>query len=555
MDRRLFLQNTLSGIFSNNGQQALPVRPAIAAGLEKYSGPWDREAASHLLRRAMNGFRKEDLDTALSLGFEGTVAKLLEGNWSDPPPPLSYNDLDTGVAVGETWITAPHNPNFNIYRLNSLRAWWFGLMMNEPISVREKMTLFLHNHFVTQSLMVQVPHFTYVYIYQLRKNAIGNFRTLTEIMTIDGSMLIYLNGDTNLVGKPNENYARELLELFTIGKGETKGPGDYTNYTEADIQAAARVLTGWRINRNTGAIEFQNKFHDKGEKKFSAAFQGRTLTNNGANEYKDLISMIFEQEETARHLARKLYQWFVYSDIDAETENNVITPLADLLRNNNYEMKPVLQALFSSAHFMHGYNIGAMIKSPIDFTVGIYKNCRTSLAFSSVLPQYNAWFNYGIVYCFAQEMIPFDPPGVAGWQAYYQEPSYYRMWVNSVTMPIRMMISDALSITGFGQKGNNRQPRVEIDYGRLPLLSSDPGNPDTLISDFAALFFPIDLTASQKKSLRAFLVPEGLGDYVWADLWYKYTQNPDDQANFTAMKQKLMLLLKTMLGMAEHQLM
>ena len=187
-------------------------------------------------------------------------------------------------------------------------------------------------------------------------------------------MLIYLNGYLNSASAPDENYARELMELFTLGKGPTVA------YTEDDVRTAARILTGWRINPTTylshlilpNMIQTANSFH-----LISATqiLRGQTGAN-GALETDDLINMIFAKDEVSKYICRSLYRWFVYYTMDGAAETNVIEPLAQIFRTNNYEIKPVLSALFKSEHFFDVLNQGCMIKSPVDQVIG----CMRELA-------------------------------------------------------------------------------------------------------------------------------------------------------------------------------
>jgi uncharacterized protein (DUF1800 family) len=177
------------------------------------------------------------------------------------------------------------------------------------------------------------------------------------------------NGYLNIASAPDENYSRELLELFTIGKG----PG--SQYTENDVKEAAKALTGWQINGTTYTSFFNSNRHSAANKTFSSFFNnrvitGRTGTTAGQLELNDLLTMIFNTQECAKFIVRKFYRFFVYYVIDAATEANVITPLADIFRTNNYEIKPVLSTLLKSEHFFDKWNQGCFIKAPADHVIG-----------------------------------------------------------------------------------------------------------------------------------------------------------------------------------------
>jgi uncharacterized protein (DUF1800 family) len=362
-------------------------------------------------------------------------------------------------------------------------------------------------------------------------------------------MLKYLNGNQSTKGAPNENYGRELLELFTVGKGPEIAPGNYTNYTEDDIKAAARVLTGWRDSQQNINSYFDATRHDTADKTFSAVWNNTVIKNNTDKEYGDLIDLIFTADETARFLCRKLYRYFVYYIIDQQVEDNVIAPMANLLKANNFEIAPVLQALFSSAHFYDDINIGCQIKNPIDVTVGL---CRQfGVAFPPASDYANAYNMWAFVYTYAtaMQLSLGDPPNVAGWSAYYQLPQFYELWINSDTLTKRSAYTDTM-IT-YGYKKNN--VTIVIDVILIAQKTSDPTDPNIIVSEFASYLFPIGLTANQLIFLKDVLIP-GLPDYEWTVEWNAYTSDPNNTTKKNVVKNKLTALLKFMMEMAEYQL-
>ncbi|MEJ7660732.1 MAG: DUF1800 family protein [Hymenobacter sp.] len=271
----------------------------------------------------------------------------------------------------------------------------------------------------------------------LRRHALGNIRQLAKDVTINPAMLRYLNGNQSTSGAPNENYGRELLELFTLGKGPLIGAGNYTTYTEADVQAAARVLTGWRDNATTATGYFTASRHDATTKQFSAAFGNAKIAPNGATEYQDLIDLIFKQPSTAAFLVRKLYRWFVYYVIDDQIESNIIQPLAALLVQSNFEVAPVLRQLLGSAHFFDAASVGCLIKSPLVFTVGVARQLELALPPPPTQWRSTACGTTSTHWAMCSEQALGDPPNVAGWAAYYQTPQFHELWINSVTLPRR----------------------------------------------------------------------------------------------------------------------
>lgn len=523
-------------------------------GLEPYAGPWSFEQAAHLLRRTTFGPNLDRIKEAMERGLEGTLAQLFREEPLPDPPINYYYQNDPFTPIGETWIEQPYSREVNLqgYRRTTLRAWTLGLILNEGVSLREKMTLFWHNHFAVSN--TNDANYEYRHISLLREYAWGNFRELIEKITIDPAMLRFLNGNQNTAKAPNENYARELFELYTVGKGELAGPGDYTTFTEDDVLAAARVLTGWRNRgflRKNPDVEIGAYFtlarHDTGRKQLSHRFGNAVITNEGDREYKKLIEIIFQQKETARFICRKLYRWFVYYDLDDETEANVIEPMADLLIANDFKIRPVLETLFRSAHFFDALNIGPMIKNPIDFLASPFKqfNIRFSVNYSKY---YNAWLRF-----FRQlplmQMEYFNPPDVAGWKAYYQAPAYYRTWISASTLPRRMELVERLSDRGY--RYNNFVHK--IDALAFVQTLDNPADPNDLIREIARLLYPQPLTEKQVLALKEVLIP-GLQDFVWTNEYSEYAYNPNDQNARKTVERRLVSLLKIMLAMPEYQL-
>ena len=574
MDRRTALATIVESVQSQDGPspQSSPISefantsaPKVlrtAAGVEPYGGPWGIDGRLHLLRRAMFGPSQADLDATASMSMDQLVDTLLATPTDEPTAPLNTNDRDV-VPVGQTWVDAVYRDTVNNYtptgtRKTSLRSWWFELMVTQELSIREKMVLFWHNHFVTSIDTVNDPRYSYRYLDILRRNALGNFKDMARQITLDGAMLIYLNGNRNTKRSPNENYGRELQELFTVGKGPEIAQGDYTNYTEADVKAAAKVLTGWKNQGNAdgtvGAVTwvFDSTQHDTEDKQFSNHYQNRVIAgrsgDDGALELDDLLDMIFDQQETARYICRKLYRWFVYYLIDDATEASVITPMADLLRSGNYEVKPVVALLLKSAHFYDPINRGCIIKSPLEFTVGMARQFAIQFPTADIPTPYTM-LNYLIGQASGMQQYLGDPPDVAGWSAYYQEPQFYEIWVNSDTLPRRRSLSDRLAGNGYRTGGET----LSIDP--IAFAKSIPGgdDPNVLIQEACRRLYPIPVTTLQKDYFKEALIP-GLPDYEWTVEWAEYLADPGDMTKESAVATKLKTLISTMLSMPEYQL-
>ena len=561
MDRR----TTLAKMFGQSKTDSATLTPpsvatTVLSGLDPYMGPFEYEQAAHLLRRTMFGPTYQQIKEAVANGLDATLEQLM-ADQPLPPEPINHRfEEDPEVSIGESWVNKPYQPNLlgqqiRGYRRQSLSGWTVETWRKSGISVIEKMTLFWHNHYVTAD--INDPNYIYLYITTLRENALGNFRELTKKITIDPSMLVYLNGNQNTAVAPNENYARELLELFTIGKGSVAGPGDYTNYTEDDVVEMAKVLTGWR---NTGNLtqdpianpagsRYVNVRHHQGEKQLSHRFDNIVIPNMGEAEYAHLIDVIFDKDECARFICRKLYRWFVYYIISDEVENNVIAPMAQIMIDNDYEVKPALEALLNSEHFFDMLSIGPMIKNPIDFVISILKTFEVAYNESNLNFYYRLMAGTVAEPLEQMQMVPYNPPSVAGWKAYYQEPSFYRTWISSSTLPPRMnftnrMVNDGLGMGDF---------LVKIDVFKFAASIDNPLDPNTLIEEFSKILFPQPITQEQKDLLKSILIP-GLPDFEWTVEYGAYINDPDDQDLKAAIQSKLESLLSAMLSMPEYYL-
>jgi uncharacterized protein (DUF1800 family) len=533
--------------------------------LDTFSGDFTAKEARHLLKRSSFGITQELVNEAVSLGLSATITKLFIKN-SFPEPPLKYvlDDelIDPGANYGEKWLDGNVIPEDSAnasrskilrFRRQSLYAWSYLQMQNAGMSIREKLTLFWHNHFVSNN---SNPHLEYYYMNLLRTNSLENFKELTKQITIDPNMLRFLSGNQNLNTAPNENYSRELLELFTIGKGNAVGNGDYTNYTEDDVVQIAKVLTGWRTrgltNEDTLNAYFQDNRHTTGDKNLSHRFNSAVISENGENEYKDVIDKIFEQDECSRFIIRQLYIWFVNSEITSEIETNIIEPLAKITRDNNYDITFALKTLFSSEHFFE--SVFCMIKSPLDLMLSATKSLMLTAPTSSVKEEYE--FAY-VLYLACSDIgqTVFHHPDVAGWKAYYQAPLFYKSWVNSYSLPKRLDYGRIL-VTGGDLIIDNKKYTVPP---LVPVLQIAAGitnaqDPNILITELSNQLFNYEISQEQITSLKDILIP-GLPDFEWSVEYSDYLANPSDTAMLLSVDKKLRSLVSVMVQMSEFQIM
>ena len=286
--------------------------------------------------------------------------------------------------------------------LKDLNIRWLEEMVNSKAQLREKMSLFWHGHFACRVVNV---FFQQSLLHSIRTHALGNFGNLLKAVSKSPAMLQFLNNQQNRKLSPNENFAREVMELFTMGRG---------NYTEKDIKEAARAFTGWGFNLQ-GEFVFRPFQHDKGTK----TIFGKTGNFNG----DDVLNILLEQQQTANHITRKLYRFLVNEQVD----NEKINWLSKRFYDNQYDIGKLLADIFSSGWFYHEKNIGNRIKSPIELLAGArrllplqFDNDNTQLLFQKVLGQ-----------------VLFFPPNVAGWPG-------GRNWIDSSTLMMRLQIPLAL---------------------------------------------------------------------------------------------------------------
>lgn len=519
-----------------------------------YKGVFGKVQQNHLLNRVLFGAAPKDIDAIKGKTLSQAIEILLAKS-PVPAPPLNHYESvladPTGIKVGETWVNALYGDGtVNGRRQQSLRSWWLHQMRSQGVSIEEKMILFWHNHFATELSNYNDARLGYKYQNTLRTYALGNFKDFVKAITIDPAMLRYLNGDKNTKDAPDENYSRELQELFTVGKGVD------AKFTEDDVKSAAKVLTGMRIQALDATSYFQSSRHDITDKKFSAFYKNAVIKgrtgNDGVNEIDDLLNVIFNVDEVSKFIVRKLYIYFFYYEITPEIEKNFIEPLAKIFRDNKYEIKPLLQAMFSSEHFFDEALYGAIIRSPLDQIVGTLRILNAQLPANTLENIYE-------YYLFANDMVNTgtrgeqylgDPPSVSGWPAYYQTPVFHEIWINSSTYPERAKFTDTLVKTGY----TRNKKRLEVDLTMVVKQFAQPSDPNALINECVELLFQIPIADTLKNRLKIDILLSGqVFDYYWTDLWNEYTQKPTTN-NTNMVKSRLSSLFTYLLALPEYQL-
>jgi len=533
-----------------------------------------KKNGKHLLRRMCFHYSKEILD-AISIMTPLEALNFLENHqpntWIEPYDPLP-NDDPHGY-----WISSEDLPNTipNQSRKRSLVAgWWWYNMINRN-SARDKITFFLHTTFTTsKDDGTGASTYYYDHLKLLEHYSSGSLKELSKKITLDNAMLLYLDNTTNNAGNPNENYAREFLELFTIGKGEQIGEGNYTNYTESDVQQAARVFSGFKTKLDRSIIDPDTNLpmgrtntnqHDSGDKQFSSAFNNYLIVGSETSEgmfeeINQLVDMIFSQQATALNYVKKIYRFFVKSEWSQETEDTIINDLAEQLILNNFQFYPIIKSLVSSTHFydLNDENsndeiIGSIIKSPLQLMSEMVSvlNIPIPNPNSDIIGFYRFWhfLNHNNFLPMAGMGI-FSPDTVAGYPANYQSPNFDRQWFSSNTLLARYRLIECL-ISGRNKLATNGLIGTELNcVDFVELMSSNPAEIYSLVIEIAELIYPYYID-DERISYFAQIILDGYPSYYWYDSWQIYLSTNDT----TVVKIRLENLITAMFNAPENQLM
>jgi uncharacterized protein (DUF1800 family) len=357
------------------------------------------EDARHLLARTGFGASPGELTAFAGLSRAAAVDRLLAESrpQAQTPPPawVGRAPFPPKDQMAQDDAKAAYRDQVRDETIE-LREWWYREMWSTHSPLTERMTLFWHNHFVSGMQKVKSPPLMYQQNALLRREALGNFGRLLHEVARDPAMLVYLDGVRNRKEEPNENFAREVMELFTLGEG---------HYGEQDIREAARALTGMSLERDTGRYRFRPALHDDGNK--------RILGRYGNFDGDGFIDILLSRPELAEFISRKLWREFVSPDPDADE----IKRLAAVFRQSGYEIKPLLRALLLSDAFWSPRHRGVLVKSPVELTVG------TLRTFGIEPPAWRPLL--AVDRAMGQSL--FDPPNVKGWPGYTD-------WINSQTL-------------------------------------------------------------------------------------------------------------------------
>jgi hypothetical protein len=433
--------------------------------------PFDVRWAGHLYRRAAFGGTMDELRRAVKEGPDATVARLLKG--------------DADAANYEPLIAASGASIAQGGDEKDLRGWWLYAMLHSGHPLREKMALFWHNHFATSIAKVRSAAAMFAQNQVLRKHALGSFRAMLSEVSRDPAMLIWLDSNRNVKGQPNENYARELMELFTLGVG---------HYSETDVREAARAFTGWHTDGEL--FTFSARFHDAEKKTL--------LGQTGAWDGTDVQKIVLTQPAAAMFLAGKLYRYFISES--ADPPKALLEPVAEKLRTSDFDISPAVSMILRSRLFFSEHAYRQRIKSPVEYVIGVVRTVRPSAAPRELVTPMEAM---------GQSL--FAPPNVKGWVG-------GKAWLNSATVLARQNFAESM-LGGSVTPPTPAPPAVEspVVFEAVPAAppvpppgappsefdafveKEKPDKPEAIVDLLADVFLQSDILPADRKKLIEFV--------------------------------------------------
>lgn len=521
--------------------------------------------AKHLLRRATFRYNKQDIDLFASMTVDAAVDQLFVPTTDPIPEPQDPEDSNNVFWI-DHYSALNRSPPSDGRKRHCMKAYWVYNAL-QLTSIRHKMILFLHNQFTINITQAGPSYYYYDYLKLLDFYSFGSIKDLALKMTYSSAMLIYLDNRLNSRVNPNENYARELLELFTIGKGPQIGPGNYTTFTEADVVETAKVLTGLsddrlrsRIDSVTNIPEGYVRYygrHDNTDKTFSSAFGGHTITGatpptgptdpayplEVEREMRDLIAMIFNQTATHQNICRRLYRFFVRDTITTEIETDIIAPMVATLVANNFQLEPVVKQLLKSQHFYDKDDvdatdeiIGGMIKSPLQLLTDTLTLFEIPIPDPQTDPT-NYYVEFGrrflaTVYFPTSGMDLFSPSTVAGYAAYYQAPNYSKYWFDASTIISRYKLIESFINNRNAVQGTNRSIQAPLDvvafFANSTIFTNRP-DPTVVVQDLVDHLFPENIDQNRLTYfVNDIFLGAGMMAYNWTSAWNDYLITNDD---------------------------
>ncbi|MCH1596007.1 MAG: DUF1800 domain-containing protein [Flavobacteriaceae bacterium] len=528
----------------------------VEGSLAKYNGVFGVKQKKHLLNRCLVGYAERHLKDLDNLTLDQAIDLLFTrhdlgepvNNYYEDLSPQQYESIynNSDVAPGEPFLSQSYvrdnNPDeiSGRERHDAIASWMYSSIYHQPTSIEWKLFLFLHNLTPVQDFGRHKTR--YAYLKLVYEGGFRNYRDYIYDLTLDPTMLEYLNLQASQKDTPDENYAREVQELFTVGKRP------FADFTEEDVREAARLLVGWYFDWDQTmytegwepVIGFNEYNHDTGDKQFSEFYNNTFISGRsgpgGREELDEFLDMIFATEKCAIYLSRRLYQFFVYPVVSDYAEEQIIKPLAEVMRNSNYSLAETLKVLLSSEYFFAEEFYNAMISSPPDFTFKVMKGLSI-LEGDLVRWDENTYVSY-----FAEDLGQFDqkfitpdtrsyfffrhmgwrtnqlgmeihnPPNVSGWPAFYQDPIYDLYWINSVTIKSRKEFTESMTRWGMWLEDG-----IHLRFNLESFINSfnNPYELDSIISQLADRFLGAEIPEEALLRIRKSVLGEELNENYW----------------------------------------
>lgn len=535
--------------------------------LDPYNSDLSYREKCHLLRRSLVGVSKRHLDDLEELNFDQIFEKIFSSETLEEPTNNYYykrsnEEWNTiygrdDVLPGETFVNNASTQrnengeweNGDWVRWQCIQNHMFMNIYDQDTSIHWKIFLFLHNLVPTNGGQGADNKGLWSYYKLIFDSCFTSYKEFVFNITVNPSMLIYLNLASSNKDTPDENYAREVQELFTVGKRP------FSMFTEDDVSEAARLLVGYSVrwesvheNREiTYNIDRWN--HDTGDKQFSSFYgnrkiQGRDTPDGMIEELREFVDMLFYPEQTKLYISRRLYQFFVNPVVTEEIEQNIIVPLSEVFENSNYSLTDTLKVLLKSKHFFDESNFYSIIKSPFDYVFGIFKELDI---LNGVIRNYeqeqenNGSFSipdrlsnpdtlkFYILNSFDwtlnnQAMSLGQPPSVSGWPPFYQKPVYDLFWINSVTLKNKIDTVETACKWGLWMEDSYHMTCDKMDY----LFTYDNHEDvDDLLEEMSERLLSGDISEQDKERIISSSF-NGANKMHWTELVRDFKNGNDD---------------------------
>lgn len=553
-------------------------RKNISGSIDKYDGEWGDAQKKHLLNRSLMGYAKYHLEDLNNLTLDESI-ELLFSPQNDLPVPTNdyfyewsqdrYDELNKNlgeseyrvepVPPGDPWVESAFPGNVGPWdQYTSLDSYCIKQQLRQKTSIHWKLSFFLHNLLPTSRDSGASAKAAWQYLKLIYKAPFQSYKQTIKDITMDPNMLWYLNLQFSKVDNPDENFAREVQELFTVGKGPN------ARFTEEDVKAFSKILVGWQsdfwTHETPGEIKtrFSWRNHDSSDKQLSGFYGNKIIRGryreDGAEELHELIDIIFENQEVSFYISRRLYQFFVYPEIDSSAEENIIKPMAQKFRDTNYSLIEPLKLLLKSNHFFDSSNFNSLIKSPIEFVYGCLKSLKLHQEdfyeqienekyingtrytypipnkFSDPLSREYYFYNSFSGRLRDQGCLFGEPPSVSGWPPYYQAPVYDLFWINSKTISNRAAFGQAFEWNwGFGyDETQDSFIALKVDYSKIIDEMEDPDNLERVVDQFLENFLTVQIGSQQKNDLMDVIL-NGVSLNHYTEIYQRYKNDPNNQ--------------------------